>query len=146
MNGNFDNFTLKKVMNKRQKGTCRHKDGCSNAAVPGNYNFCAEHRTPKQDARQGRASTSRSSIARAFLSSSSNGTAHATTTTTTHGAASHNNDNENNEITDNDDETTVTDDDIPDIIVLNCRGEPDEPATPENDSASALLNSSGVMS
>ena len=145
MTGNFDDSTLKKVMNKRQKGTCRHKDGCSNAAVPGNYNFCADHRTPKQDARQGRASTSRTSIARALLGSSSNATTHATSRTTTNGAASHVDNNENNEITDNDDETTLTDDDIPDIIILNSRGEPDEPATPENDPASVLLNSSGVV-
>ena len=129
-------------MQKRPKGTCRHKGGCSNAALRGNYNFCAEHRTPKQDVRQ----DSRTSIARAFLGSSSNATTHATTTTTTDGAAQHgeNNDHIINDNNDDDDDVIMDEfgNGIPDIIVLDSRGEPEGPATPANDAASSLLNSS----
>ena len=130
-------------MHKRPKGTCRHKGGCSNAAVRGNYNFCAQHRTPKQDVRQG----SRTSIARALLGSSSNATTHATTTTTTDGAAQHG-ENNNNIVIDNnddDDDEVIMDefgDGIPGIIVLDSRGEPEGPTTPGNDPASSLINSS----
>ena len=142
MNTICDDSTLNKVMHKRQRGTCRHKGGCSNAAVRGNYNFCAQHRTPKQDVRQ----ESRTSIARALLGSSSNATSHATTTTTTGGAAQHgeNNDNIVNNEDDNEDDVIMDEfgDGIPDIIVLDSRGQPEEPATPANDAASSLLNSS----
>ena len=64
----------------------------------------------------------------------------------TGGAASHG-DNHNNIANDDDDDDTnmdaLLDDDIPDIILLDSRGQPEEPASPADDAhvASALLNS-----
>ena len=76
-------------------------------------------------------------------SSNANNATETTTTTTTRDAALQATDQANIVSNDNSDDITAlfSDNDIPDIIVLNARGEPEVFDSPANDAASSLLNS-----